>query len=54
MANISSQGLLLGSSPCQTCDMSSVKTFMCVQCNSLAFCDSCQLKLVPHIPRAIG
>ncbi|KAI1446087.1 hypothetical protein F5Y02DRAFT_426089 [Annulohypoxylon stygium] len=40
--------------PCQTCGISSVKTFTCVQCNSLAFCELCWPKWVLHVPGSVG
>ncbi|KAI2468208.1 hypothetical protein F4781DRAFT_399238 [Annulohypoxylon bovei var. microspora] len=54
MANVPLQGLVPAPLPCQTCGTSSVKTFTCVQCNSLAFCDCCWPKWVLHVPGAIG
>ncbi|KAI1770384.1 hypothetical protein F4818DRAFT_450454 [Hypoxylon cercidicola] len=39
--------------PCHICG-SSAKTFVCVQCNSMAFCDSCWAEWVLHVPGAMG
>ncbi|KAI1453420.1 hypothetical protein F4805DRAFT_443421 [Annulohypoxylon moriforme] len=54
MANIPPQRFASALPPCQTCGTSSAKTFTCVQCNSLAFCDTCWPKWVLHVPGAIG
>ncbi|KAI1343005.1 hypothetical protein F5Y15DRAFT_428961 [Xylariaceae sp. FL0016] len=47
----------VGSSPlsrsCQTCQTNN-KTYTCVQCNDLAFCDGCWEKWVLHAPGATG
>ncbi|KAI0024490.1 FabD/lysophospholipase-like protein [Xylariomycetidae sp. FL0641] len=40
--------------PCQTCGTTDDKTFTCIQCNNLAFCDGCWPKWVLHLPGAVG
>ncbi|KAI1266454.1 hypothetical protein F5Y18DRAFT_416320 [Xylariaceae sp. FL1019] len=40
--------------PCQTCATVAENTYTCIQCNNLAFCDSCWSKWVLHIPGAVG
>ncbi|KAI0805870.1 FabD/lysophospholipase-like protein [Xylaria sp. FL0064] len=40
--------------PCQTCATVSENTFTCIQCNNLAFCDTCWSKWILHIPGAVG
>ncbi|KAK6835070.1 hypothetical protein PG987_009764 [Apiospora arundinis] len=40
--------------PCQTCGTTSIKTYTCIQCNNLAFCDSCWPRWVLHVPGAVG
>ncbi|KAK8066852.1 hypothetical protein PG997_013599 [Apiospora hydei] len=40
--------------PCQTCGTTAQKTFTCIQCNNLAFCDPCWPRWVLHIPGAVG
>ncbi|KAI0886923.1 FabD/lysophospholipase-like protein [Annulohypoxylon maeteangense] len=47
-------GRLPLSQPCQTCGTNAEKTFTCIQCNNLAFCDSCWAKWVLHTPGAVG
>ncbi|KAI1332169.1 hypothetical protein F5Y16DRAFT_215601 [Xylariaceae sp. FL0255] len=42
------------SQPCQTCATDSERTFTCIQCNNLAFCDTCWSKWVLHLPGAVG
>ncbi|KAH9898942.1 hypothetical protein F4778DRAFT_178322 [Xylariomycetidae sp. FL2044] len=42
------------SQPCQTCQTTSEKTFTCIQCNNLAFCDVCWPKWVLHVNGAVG
>ncbi|KAK8017814.1 hypothetical protein PG993_014140 [Apiospora rasikravindrae] len=40
--------------PCQTCGTTTQKTFTCIQCNNLAFCDPCWPRWVLHVPGAVG
>ncbi|KAK5631117.1 hypothetical protein RRF57_006832 [Xylaria bambusicola] len=40
--------------PCQTCATVDEITFTCIQCNNLAFCDTCWSKWILHIPGAVG
>ncbi|KAI2616839.1 FabD/lysophospholipase-like protein [Hypoxylon sp. NC1633] len=40
--------------PCQTCGTIAEKLFTCIQCNNLAFCDTCWPKWVLHTPGAVG
>ncbi|KAI0907470.1 hypothetical protein F4823DRAFT_626310 [Ustulina deusta] len=40
--------------PCQTCATVAENTFTCIQCNNLAFCDTCWSKWILHIPGAVG
>ncbi|KAF2963626.1 hypothetical protein GQX73_g9958 [Xylaria multiplex] len=40
--------------PCQTCATVAETTFTCIQCNNLAFCDTCWSKWILHIPGAVG
>ncbi|KAK7965849.1 uncharacterized protein PG986_000126 [Apiospora aurea] len=40
--------------PCQTCGTTAQKTFTCIQCNNLAFCDPCWPRWVLHVPGAVG
>ncbi|KAK8041498.1 hypothetical protein PG994_014505 [Apiospora phragmitis] len=40
--------------PCQTCGTTTEKTFTCIQCNNLAFCDPCWPRWVLHVPGAVG
>ncbi|KAI1103045.1 FabD/lysophospholipase-like protein [Jackrogersella minutella] len=47
-------GRLPLSQPCQTCGTNAEKTFTCIQCNNLAFCDACWPKWVLHTPGAVG
>ncbi|KAI1100934.1 hypothetical protein F4804DRAFT_348064 [Jackrogersella minutella] len=54
MASIQPRGSNHLSQRCQICGASSVKTFTCIQCNSLAFCDPCWSKWILHAPGAIG
>ncbi|KAI1505709.1 hypothetical protein F5X99DRAFT_215888 [Biscogniauxia marginata] len=42
------------SQPCQTCDTTVEKTFTCIQCNNLAFCEVCWPKWVLHVSGAVG
>ncbi|KAI2635875.1 FabD/lysophospholipase-like protein [Hypomontagnella submonticulosa] len=42
------------SQPCQTCGTHAEKTFTCIQCNNLAFCDTCWSKWILHTPGAVG
>ncbi|KAI1342705.1 hypothetical protein F5Y15DRAFT_373717 [Xylariaceae sp. FL0016] len=42
------------SAPCQTCATRTKKTFSCIQCNNLAFCDTCWPKWILHQPGAVG
>ncbi|KAH8677541.1 hypothetical protein BX600DRAFT_430886 [Xylariales sp. PMI_506] len=42
------------SQACQTCATTSQKTFTCIQCNNLAFCDACWPKWVLHTPGSVG
>ncbi|KAI0380484.1 FabD/lysophospholipase-like protein [Hypomontagnella monticulosa] len=42
------------SQPCQTCGTNAEKTFTCIQCNNLAFCDTCWSKWILHTPGAVG
>ncbi|KAI3321837.1 hypothetical protein HD806DRAFT_523766 [Xylariaceae sp. AK1471] len=46
--------LLPPSQPCQTCATVDESTFTCIQCNNLAFCDTCWSKWILHIPGAVG
>lgn len=47
-------GYLLASQPCQTCGTTLEKTFSCIQCNNLTFCNVCWPKWILHIPGAVG
>lgn len=47
-------GRLSLSQPCQTCGTNAEKTFTCIQCNNLAFCEACWPKWVLHTPGAVG
>ncbi|KAI0169236.1 hypothetical protein GGR52DRAFT_581416 [Hypoxylon sp. FL1284] len=47
------EGPAPSSPPCQKC-RSLVKTFVCVQCNNLAFCAPCWTKWPLHVPGATG
>ncbi|KAI1385436.1 FabD/lysophospholipase-like protein [Hypoxylon trugodes] len=47
-------GRLPLSQPCQTCGTNAEKTFTCIQCNNLSFCDACWPKWVLHTPGAVG
>jgi hypothetical protein len=47
-------GLIAITQPCQTCGTVSERRLICVQCNSLAFCDRCWPKWVLHVPGAHG
>ncbi|KAI8947268.1 hypothetical protein F4801DRAFT_519668 [Xylaria longipes] len=40
--------------PCHICASVSDRTFTCIQCNNLAFCDACWSKWVLHLPGAVG
>ncbi|KAI1170029.1 hypothetical protein F4777DRAFT_592252 [Nemania sp. FL0916] len=40
--------------PCQTCATVAESTYTCIQCNNLAFCDTCWSKWVLHLPGAVG
>ncbi|KAI0966660.1 hypothetical protein F4678DRAFT_475768 [Xylaria arbuscula] len=40
--------------PCQTCGTVKESTFTCIQCNNLAFCDTCWSKWILHLPGAVG
>ncbi|KAK8101867.1 hypothetical protein PG999_012241 [Apiospora kogelbergensis] len=40
--------------PCQTCGTTAIKTYTCIQCNNLAFCDACWPRWVLHVPGAVG
>ncbi|KAI0525395.1 hypothetical protein F5B22DRAFT_633515 [Xylaria bambusicola] len=40
--------------PCQTCATVDEITFTCIQCNNLAFCDTCWSKWILHTPGAVG
>lgn len=40
--------------PCQTCGTTLVKTYTCIQCNNLAFCDTCWPRWVLHVAGAVG
>ncbi|KAK8047929.1 hypothetical protein PG996_015993, partial [Apiospora saccharicola] len=40
--------------PCQTCGTTTEKTYTCIQCNNLAFCDPCWPRWVLHVPGAVG
>ncbi|KAK6071894.1 hypothetical protein SCUP515_07678 [Seiridium cupressi] len=40
--------------PCQTCGTTTTKTYTCIQCNNLAFCDSCWPQWVLHTPGSVG
>ncbi|KAI1125989.1 hypothetical protein F5Y10DRAFT_279102 [Nemania abortiva] len=40
--------------PCQTCATVAETTWTCIQCNNLAFCDSCWSKWILHLPGAVG
>ncbi|KAI0471495.1 hypothetical protein GGR56DRAFT_654355 [Xylariaceae sp. FL0804] len=42
------------SQPCQTCGLSNGKTYTCIQCNNLAFCEECWPKWVLHLPGSVG
>ncbi|KAI0005731.1 FabD/lysophospholipase-like protein [Xylariaceae sp. FL0662B] len=42
------------SQPCQTCGTNAEKTFTCIQCNNLAFCEICWPKWILHVPGAVG
>lgn len=46
--------LPLASQPCQTCATTKDKTFTCIQCNNLAFCETCWPKWVLHTPGSVG
>ncbi|KAI0552170.1 hypothetical protein F4679DRAFT_571841 [Xylaria curta] len=39
--------------PCHVCTATK-KTFTCIQCNNLAFCDACWCKWVLHYPGTVG
>ncbi|KAI1411011.1 hypothetical protein F5Y13DRAFT_201533 [Hypoxylon sp. FL1857] len=54
MASVPAQGAISVSQRCQTCGTASVKTFTCIQCNSLVFCDPCWSEWVLHVPGAVG
>ncbi|ORY59725.1 uncharacterized protein BCR38DRAFT_445344 [Pseudomassariella vexata] len=47
-------GTLPTPQPCQTCGTTVDKTFTCIQCNNLAFCERCWPKWILHIPGAVG
>ncbi|KAI0143270.1 hypothetical protein BJ166DRAFT_87666 [Pestalotiopsis sp. NC0098] len=40
--------------PCQTCQTTQNRTYTCIQCNNLAFCDACWPKWVLHVPGSVG
>ncbi|KAI0871339.1 hypothetical protein GGS24DRAFT_492309 [Hypoxylon argillaceum] len=40
--------------PCQTCATVAESTWTCIQCNNLAFCDTCWSKWILHLPGAVG
>ncbi|KAI0490453.1 hypothetical protein F4859DRAFT_500816 [Xylaria cf. heliscus] len=40
--------------PCHLCASVADRTFTCIQCNNLAFCDACWSKWVLHLPGAVG
>ncbi|KAI0437961.1 hypothetical protein F4803DRAFT_565654 [Xylaria telfairii] len=40
--------------PCHICASVADRTFTCIQCNNLAFCDACWSKWVLHLPGAVG
>ncbi|KAI5924199.1 hypothetical protein F4810DRAFT_700832 [Camillea tinctor] len=42
------------SPPCQTCGTTVERTFTCIQCNNLAFCEVCWPKWVLHVAGAVG
>ncbi|KAI0205198.1 hypothetical protein F4808DRAFT_473273 [Astrocystis sublimbata] len=46
--------ILPQSLPCQICASVAERTFTCIQCNNLAFCDGCWSKWVLHYPGAVG
>ncbi|RYP02992.1 hypothetical protein DL764_005446 [Monosporascus ibericus] len=56
MAGVLGQGLTQGTAaqPCQTCGTTKFKTFTCIQCNSLAFCETCWPRWILHVPGATG
>ncbi|KAK8002141.1 hypothetical protein PG991_014363 [Apiospora marii] len=49
-----SEGLPSSWKPCQTCGTTAEKTYTCIQCNNLAFCDPCWPRWVLHVPGAVG
>ncbi|EMR64244.1 patatin-like serine protein [Eutypa lata UCREL1] len=56
MAGVLAHGLNQGmtTQPCQTCGTTKGKTFTCIQCNSLAFCETCWPRWILHVPGATG
>lgn len=56
MVGVLAQGLNQGmtTQPCHTCGTARGKTFTCIQCNSLAFCETCWPRWILHVPGATG